>query len=115
MFTCSHTKLTKLPCRAVEVAVLWQDADIVFIEYTINDMLHDNDIRGEGSKDDFYLVDTEHRRGLERLLQKLLMYKRSPAVILVHSWAPEVSRWVKSPTHNFFHTTPEDMMDVVGK
>lgn len=119
-----HAAACKRPLRLLWTAATWgalrlvpQEADIVFIEYTINDMLHNTDIRGAELKEDFYKVETGLRRGLERLFRKLLAYPRAPAVLLVHSWAPAISvhNWVEAPVHNYFHTTPEDLMDVVAK
>jgi lysophospholipase L1-like esterase len=89
-----------------------QDADLVFLEYTINDML----FWGDTLQDEFRKVETNMRRGFERLLRKLLQYERMPAVIIVHAWSPEVTRrWFHVEQHDFFRYTPEDIIDFVGK
>ncbi|GAX74287.1 hypothetical protein CEUSTIGMA_g1736.t1 [Chlamydomonas eustigma] len=53
-------------------------ADIVFIDYSIND-----------PTDSFPAMDNMMRRPFERLLRKLLNYPRRPAVILIHAY-----RWI---------------------
>lgn len=51
-------------------------ADLVFVEFTMND--------GQNSCE----VTTDGRRGFEVLMRKLLNYPRGPAVIVLHWWSP---------------------------
>jgi hypothetical protein len=56
----------------------------VFVEYTVNDL---SAINGDVEE----VMDTQKRRGTERLLRRLLTFDNSPAVIVLHTWAPKVS------------------------
>jgi hypothetical protein len=60
-----------------------QDADIVFVEYTVNDL---SAIRGDVET----VLETQRRRGTERLFRRLLTFERLPAVVVLHTWAPRV-------------------------
>ena len=67
----------------LELLGQWQDADVVFVEYTVNDL---SAIRGAVEA----ALDNPKRRGTERLLRRLLSYEKRPAVVVVHTWAPKV-------------------------
>ena len=70
-------------CSAFKHIRLWQDADVVFVEYTVNDL---HAIRGEVEA----ALDNPKRRGTERLLRRLLTFRNRPAVVVLHTWAPKV-------------------------
>ena len=88
-----------------------QEADIVFIEYTMNDWIR--------REEDLVSLENDRRRGFETLLRKLLRYERSPAIVIVHAWSPRtLGEGFIEPVvepEDFFRATPEDHMDTIGK
>lgn len=52
-----------------------RDSDVVFVEYSVNDPQAPNPP-----------FQNDMRRGMERLLRRLLTYPRRPAVILMHAY-----------------------------
>ena len=85
-----------------------QEADIVFVEYTMNDWSR--------HKGDLSSLESDSRRGFENLLRMLLRYEKSPAIIIVHAWSPlAAGEWIGVGPEDYFHTTPEDHVDTIAK
>lgn len=64
-------------------AIPLQGADIVFMEYTMNDMIAvSQQQQGDAGCD----LDIPSRRATERLLRSLLSFENKPAVVVIHSW-----------------------------
>lgn len=61
-------------CHSLHVP---RDADVVLVEYTVNDPAH---LPPPPFAND-------HRAAYERLLRKLLQYPRRPAVVLLHAYS----------------------------
>eukprot|EP00884_Botryococcus_braunii_P008547 jgi/Botrbrau1/17694/Bobra.0166s0118.1 len=77
-----------------------QDADLVFVEYSVNDweVLNANRSRW---------MDNGIRRGFERLMRKVLQLPHVPAIILLHWWSP-------LHFHSSYWNVAEDQLDVIG-
>ena len=85
-----------------------QDADIVLVEYTSNDLASQG---GAGLE----TLDTPTKRGFERLLRALLA-RSGLAVLVLHSWAPKLLReWTSQHAQSQFYSTYEDDLDIISK
>ena len=65
-----------------------QGADIVFLEYTMNDGAGISK-EGEAGVE----IDIPSRRGTERLLRRLLSFENRPAVVVLHAWYASLPVW----------------------
>ncbi|CAL5223929.1 g6531 [Coccomyxa viridis] len=76
------------------------DADLVLVEFSVNDW-------EVVDAQNFAWMDNSLRRGFERLIRKLLGMDSSPAVLLLHWWAPLHFK-------SSFWNVAEDELDTIG-